>query len=252
MSLEIVSGDAAHAAVANEPMFLMVYGGPGTGKTTEAVATFGREAFFVQCEPGALKPIVARGLPVPDHTKGVVQTWDDLAAAVAFAGQHRDRYKAVIIDTISTWTATVYKQLEAKYKGWAIPVAARNMLLGLRDGARALGIHVLMIAHEAPPWYDDKGELKALGGPLMTPRSAQGLFVPLVDSMLRVSTLRTTAGPQRVFFPGGMNPWPQGLGLPPADMGLWHVKNRDGCNEQVVPADLKAYLQARQPRYVGL
>lgn len=252
MSLEIVSGDAAQAAVANEPLFLMLYGGPGTGKTTEAVATFGRSAFFIQCEPGALKPIVARGLPVPDHTKGVVQSWEDLSGAVAFAGQHRDRYKAVIIDTITTWTATAYKQLEAKFKGWAIPIAARNMLLGLRDGARALGIHVVMIAHAMPPRFDDKGTLLSKGGPLMTPRSAQDLFVPLVDTMLRVDTLQTAQGPQRVFFPGGTNPWPQTLGLPPADVGLWWCKNRDGCNEQVVPADLRAYLQGRQPPYVGL
>lgn len=251
MSIEIVSGDAALANVAQEPFFLMLYGGPGQEKTTQAVQAFGRKAFFIQCEPGALKPIVARGLPVPDHTKHIVQTWEALTEAVAYAGQHRDRYNAVIIDTISTWTACVYKVLESKFKGWAIPMAMRNMLLTLRDGARNLGIHVVMIAHAMPPQYSETGAMTAKGGPLMTPKSAQNLFVPLVDTMLRVDTLTGGGTPQRVFFTGGPE-WPQGVGLAPTDLHLWHVKNRDGCAAAVVPADLGAYLRGRQPPYVGL
>lgn len=251
MSLEIVTGEAAAANVAAEPLFLILYGGPGQEKTTEVVKTFGKSAFFIQCEPGALKPILARGLPMPDHPKQVVQTWDDLVAAIAFAGQHRDRYRAVVIDTISTWSAHVYRDLEKKFKGWAIPVAMRNYLITLREGARQLGLHVIMIAHAMPPQFNEQGQLQAKGGPLLTPKSAQGLFVPLVDTMLRVDTISAGAESRRVFFTGGPT-WPTGAGMPPADLQLWNVKNRDGCELACVPADLRAYLAGRQPPYVGL
>ncbi len=252
MSLEVVTGDAAASAnVAAESMFFMIYGGPGSGKTTDVVQAFGRKAFFIQCEPGALKPVLARGIAVPDHTKHVVQTWEDLTAAIAYAGQHRDKYNCCVIDTITTWTACVYKQLETKYKGWAIPVAMRNMLLTLRDGARQMGMHVVMIAHALPPKYSETGQLEQKGGPLLTPKSAQGLFVPLVDTMLRSETITAGASSKRVYFTGGPT-WPSEAGLPPADLHLWHVKNRDGCEAAVVPADLGAYLKARKPPYGGL
>lgn len=252
--IEIVSGEAATANVAAEPLFLMFYGPPGLGKTTDAVQAFGRRAFFVSCEEGALKPILARGLPMPDHPKDVVKTWDDLVAAVSYAAQHKDRYSAVIIDTISTWTANVYRSLEDNFKGknrWDLPVQMRKMLLQLREGARALGIHVVMIAHQLPPQYTELGALRSKGGPLLAPKTAMEIFNGVCDTQLRVDIVNTGMQNQRVYFTGGPE-WPISAGLPPTDLHLWHVKNRDGVAAAIVPADLKAYLTTRQPPYGGL
>ena len=249
--IEIVSGEAAAANVAAEPLFMMFYGPPGTGKTTDACAAFGRRAFFIPCEEGALKPILARGMPVPDHPKQVVKTWDDLTAAVSYAAANKDRYSAVVIDTISTWTANVYRVLATKHKGWDIPIAMRNMLIALRDGARQLGIHVIMIAHHLPPHFTETGVLAGKGGPLLAPKSAMQLFNGVVDTQLRVDIVNTGMQTERVYFTGGPE-WPSGKGLPPSDLHLWHVKNRDGVAAAVVPADLKAYLTTRQPPYGGL
>jgi hypothetical protein len=38
----------------------------------------------------------------------------------------------------------------------------------------------------------------------------------------------------------------------PADARAWFVKNREGCNYTVVPADLGAFLRMRNPPYQNL
>jgi len=259
MPIEVVSGAAAVANVASECFFLMLYGPPGTQKTTDAVQAFARPdgsngAFFIPCEDGALKPILARGLAVPDHPREVVRTWEGMCEAVAFAAANRNRYSAVIIDTLSTWTANVYKHLEDTHKGnrnkFAIPLQMRQYLYQMRIGARNLGLHVVMIAHAQPPMYDpETGAFKSHGGPLLAPRTAIDLFYGEVDSVLRVDSLPVLGGRQRVYFTGGEE-WPPGI--VPADAHLWRAKNREGCGLAVVPADLGAFVRARKPPYSGL
>lgn len=259
MTIEVVSGAAAAANVAAERFFLLLYGPPGSQKTTDAVKTFARAdgsngAFFIPCEDGALKPILARGIPVPDHPKNVVTTWPELTEAVMFAAQHRERYSCVIIDTLSTWTANVYKDLSENFRGknkWDIPVMMRKMLFDLRVGARQLGLHVIMIAHEMPPQYDFESNLyKGPGGPLLQPKTAIELFYGAVDTVLRITSVQTGLTRTRVYQTGG-EIWPTGV-LTPADAHLWRAKNREGCGVAVVDADLAAFLRARQPTYVGL
>jgi hypothetical protein len=259
MTIEIVSGPAAIANVANERFFLMLYGPPGSQKTTDAVKTFARPdgtngAFFIPCEDGALKPILARGIPVPDHPKDVVTTWAGLTEAVVYAGQHRNKYTAVIIDTISTWTSNVYKDLTENFKGknrYDIPVAMRKMLFDLRVGARGLGLHVIMIAHEMPPQYDFETNLfKGPGGPLLQPKTAIELFYGAVDTVLRITSVQTGLTRSRVYQTGGET-WPPGV-MVPGDSHLWRAKNREGCGNAIVDADLGAFLRARQPAYAGL
>lgn len=257
MGIEIVSGADAAANVAGEPCNMVLYGPPGSGKTTDAVTAFTRDgrctAFFIPCEDGALKPILARGLPVPDHVKTPVKSWDDLVAAMTYVASARGRYNAVIFDTLSTWTANVYRTLEAgKPKNkFEIPVTMRNMLYTIREGCRNLGLHVVYIAHEQAPWYDENGAFKGRGGPLLVPKTAGDQFYGVIDTMLRVGMVGGLGAPSRVYFTGGPE-WPQGAGLRPADLDLWRMKNRDGCGLSVVPADLGAYLRARQPPYLGL
>lgn len=250
MPIKIVSGQAAVENVANEPCFLMIYGPPGFGKTTDAVTAF-PNAFFVQCEEGALKPILARGFAVPDHTQEVVKTYEQLAECVAYVAQSR-KYSAIIIDTLTTWTGGMYRYLQAHLKtrnNWDIPVALRNMLFQLREYARSLGVHVVLIAHPKPPYHDDKGVFHK-GSPLLQPSSAPDIFIPVVDTVLRIDNCNIAGKTQRVYFTGGPD-WPDGV-MKPADADLWWAKNREGVRWAVVPADLKAFLQMRTPPYRGL
>jgi hypothetical protein len=256
MAIDVLTGQAASMHVADEPCNLLLYGPPGTNKTTDAVQAFTRDgkprAFFIQCEPGALKPILARGIPVPDHPKTVVSTWEDLVDACTYAGQHRDRYDAVIIDTLTAWNASVLTILESrggknKYLLWT---EIRNMLFQLRDGCRALGLHIIYIAHESMPFIDEHTNYH-LGGPTLSPKTAIGRFSGGIDTMLRVGYILQGLEIKRVYFTGG-EAWPNELGLPPPDLLKFRIKNRDGVNAAAVPADLGAYLRMRKPPYKGL
>lgn len=260
MAINIVSGAAAAANVAAEPCNLILYGPPGIGKTTDAVSAFTRDgrcnAFFISCEDGALKPILARGLPVPDHAQAPVKTWDDLCEVMAYVAANRHLYSAVIIDTMTTWTANVYRQLEAnKPKNkWEVPTQMRNMLYSIREGCRNLGLHVVYIAHEAAPYYDEERKQHVgKGGPALSPKTAFGLFQGVIDTILRVHTLQLGFGGslQRVYSTGGPD-WPKEAGARPSELDLWWAKNREGCASAIVPADLGTFLRGRVPPYAGL
>src|SRR5512144_920678 len=264
--IEIFTGDAAYADIVGAPANIMLYGGPGTGKSTDAASAFVKDgrctAFVIPCEKNALKPLPARGLPAPDHS-GVVETWGGMTEAIGWLGQHRAHYNAVIIDGISALTSNLYKEAQETMKGknkYDIPVAVRNCLFVLRQWVMQLGLHSIFIAHPKEPGFETSDNGQSVfypGAPLLVPRSMIAVYWALVDTVLRVGHVYSALPnnlPQRVYFTGG-NVWPEQLGMtypPPGDWRQWWVKNREGVNLAVVPADLGAYLRARQPPYAGL
>lgn len=268
--MEILSGDVAAAAVAAEACNLMVYGGPGLGKTTEAVRAFckgGRcTAFYVQCEHGALKPIAARlavdpELAMPDTPKdpatGQVLTvvgWEPLWACLVHVAQNRGRYNALIVDTLTAWTTSTTEQLKAQgfggKNGWAVPMQIYSYLDALRTYARQLGIHIVYTAHARAPGVQDGVFYQ--GGPETSPKRAGSYFYGAVDTMLRVDLMQIAGQVQRVYYTGGLEWDMSTLGMAPASWQQWFQKNREGVQQAVVPADLGAYLRARKPPYPGL
>lgn len=262
MTVRIVTGADAQANVAAQPCNVMLYGPPGTEKTTDAVRAFvsnGRcNAFMIPCEDGALKPILARGLPVPDHPEQTVKSWGSMQEVIGWLYHHRQNYTAVIVDTVSTWTMYVYKEVEAANSGnknkFAIPTTMRAYLFSLREWIRALGLHSIFIAHASPPAVHEGVFYR--GGPLMAPKTMMDQYFGLLDSVLRVDHVAVPGqlgqpGGQRVYWTGG-DQWPfGGLGMPP-ESRAWLTKNREGCANAIVPADLAAFLRARQPPYAGL
>lgn len=262
MSIEIVTGAAAQANVVGQPANIMLYGGPGTGKSTDAAAAFMKDgrctAFVIPCEDNALKPIPARGMPTPDHVKHTVKTWGQLQASIYWLAEHRANYNACILDGLSALTNNLYKEatdtLKTKSK-WDIPVAVRNSLFMLRQWLMDLGMHSVLIAHAKPPAVEDT--VFYPGAPLLLPRSMTAIYYALIDTVLRVDYINSPLPgnpPVRVYHTGG-NVWPSDLGVtypPPGDWRAWQVKNREGVNQAVVPADLGAYLRARNPPYGGL
>jgi hypothetical protein len=263
MTVRIFTGADAQANVVGMPANIMLYGGPGVGKSTDAVMAFVRDgrcnAFVIPCEDGALKPIPARGLPTPEHSD-TVKTWSDMTYVIGYLAQNRGRYSACIVDGMSAFTNNLYREAEQTYKGsrnkYEIPTAVRGCLFLLREWIRALGMHSVFLAHIKPPAVEDG--IFYPGSPLLQPKSMVEIYYGLIDTVLRVdylmNPLQLGQPPLRVYHTGGTE-WPAELGPsypPPPDWRAWRVKNREGVNLAVVPADLGAYLRMRQPPYAGL
>jgi hypothetical protein len=253
-------GSQATANVVGEPANLLLYGPPGTCKTTDAVRAFTKDgrctAFFIGCEDGALKTIAARGMAIPDHVKKPVKTWAEMQETIAWLGQNRDKYSAVIIDTISTLSQYLYRELEAQHSSsknkFLTPTAMRNYLFFIREWVRMIGLHSVLIGHAMSPVVQEGVFYR--GGPLLSPKTMIEQYYGLIDSVIRVDDLIVPGrAPMRVYYTGG-NEWPTELGplSQPQDLHQWRVKNREGCNAAVVPADLSAFLKSRNPPYAGL
>lgn len=257
--IEIFTGAAAQAEVAGYPANVLVYGGPGLGKTTDACAAFTTKegvstAFVIPCEHNALKAIPARGLPVPDHS-GTVESWGQMEYVIGQLARVPGRYNAVIIDGLSALTANLYKEAEARKSSnkYDIPIFVRNCLFLLRQWTRLLGMHSVLLSHFKEPGVDNN--VFYPGGPLLQPRTMIGVYFALVDTVLRVDYLNSSlpsGAPVRVYHTGGTI-WPsEWLGpsySPPADWRSWWVKNREGVTSAVVPADLGAFLRMKNPPY---
>lgn len=262
MAIEIVTGAAAQANVASLPANVLLYGPPGTQKTTDAARTFIVDglcrAFVIPCEDGALKPLVGRGFSVPDHPKETVKTWGAMQEAIGYLHQHRSNYLAAIIDGITPFTGNIYKEAEDHFKGsrnkFQVPLFVRNALVNLREWIRQIGLHSILIAHALPPAVQDG--VFYPGCPQFSPKSMTREYFGQVDTVLRVDMLTIPGRPaQRVYYTGGEE-WPKALTdmavLDPPDRRAWLTKNREGVNDAVVPADLSAFLRRRQPPYLGL
>lgn len=260
MPIEIVTGAEAQANVVGQPANILVYGGPGLLKTTDAVQAFtqnGRcNAFIIPCEDGALKGVAARGLPVPDHPKQTVKSWGAMMESIGWLYNHRSNYTAVIIDGFSAFSSYIYKEAEEVHRGnknkFLVPVQVRNCLFQLREWIRGSGLHSVFIAHPLPPAVMDN--IFYPGGFALSPKSIVPEYFGQTDTVLRVDHLQLPGRPaMRVYWTGG-EVWPTELGTfgQPQDWRNWRAKNREGVALAVVPADLGAFLRARQPPYWGI
>lgn len=265
MSVEIFTGEAAVANAVSMPANVFLYSLPGLGKSTDAVAAFCKDghcsAFVAQCEPNAIKAPISRGLPTPEHS-GVIETWEDMQTVCGFLWQNRARYSAVIFDGFSVFSSNLYKQAQSVVKTnnkFDIPIWVHMRLLEFRNFLRNLGLHSVLIGHPIAPGVSEGVFYQ--GGFSLTPKSRIAEFFQVVDTVLRVdyvspalpaNALPNTPvpAPVRCYFTGG-SVWPEGFAQPP-DWRFWRTKNREGCNDAIVPADLGAFLRSRRPPYGGL
>jgi len=242
------------------PANVLLMGAPGTLKTTDAIEAFTVgdkcSAFVIVCEDGALKSILGRSRVVPAHTQETVKSWAALEGAIAWIAQpeNRSRFRAVIVDGLTALSTYLYNEATATLKGknkFDIPTAVRQRLFLLREWIRMLGMHSIFIAHEDPPAVQDG--IFYPGAMKLSPRSMVREYFGQLDSVLRVAWINPIGqAPVRVYYTGG-SIWPTEAGpVPPPDLAQWLVKNREGCNYAVVPANLAAFLRMRQPPYVGL
>lgn len=265
MSVEIFTGDAAVANAVSMPANVLMYSGPGLGKSTDAVAAFCKDgrctAFVAQCEPNAIKAPISRGLPTPEHSS-VIETWEDMTAVCNFLWNNQTRYSAAIFDGFSVLSSNLYKQAQETVKSkskWDIPVFVRTCLLQFRSFLRSLRLHTIIIAHAIPPGVQEGVFYQ--GGFALQPKSLINEYFSLTDTVLRVDYASpmppanalpnaVPPAPVRCYFTGGQQ-WPEQFVQPP-DWRFWRTKNREGCNDAIVLADLGAFLRGRRPPYAGL
>lgn len=255
MPIEIVTGAAAQQNVASLPANVMLYGGPGLAKTSDAVGAFVNgnrcNAFFIPCEDGGIKGPAHRGYPIPDHAKETVKSWGALAETISWVAQHRSNYTGVIIDGLGTLTNNLYQEATATVKTknkYDIPMAVRTCLITLREWIRQLGLHAVYTTHGLAPAVVE-GEFHR-GGPLMQPKTMIQNYFGLIDTVMRVDYVQVApmAPPTRVYFTGGME-WPAAVQVAPPDWRKWDTKNRENVTAAIVPADLGAFLRGVNPPY---
>ncbi len=257
--MRMLTGADATAHVASFPANVLIYGPPGTKKTTDSFEAFTTNgvcrAIAMPCEDGALKILASRGMPIPAGPDETVKTWAQVEAVIGWAAQNRGQYSAVVIDGLTALSTNLYNEATATIKSknkFDIPVKVRAQLFQLRDWIRLLGMHCVMIAHAMPPALLDG--VFYPGSFQLTPKTVIGEYFGQVDTVLRVGHIQPLGrAPFRVYFTGGER-WPDELATvqPPVDMHAWKVKNREGVDAAVVPADLASFLRQRQPPYVGL
>ena len=183
---------------------VVLYGQPGSGKTTQAAMAF-PDCFFVLSSPTALRPLASRiaadpecGLRmpkfmvIPEFTPGTVNDPHDNYGAISTLVSNfvkavyakRCPYRGLVFDEWSAFNSRIDRDVRRNPKfitskgtvdGWAVTRELRSFHRWLCAIPRGTGLPVVLICHPRPPIFDDdeksptRGQLKYRGGPALTP-----------------------------------------------------------------------------------
>ena len=152
MSLNVQTGPS------NEPLRIVVTGGPGVGKTTFAAGAPG-VVFLLATVEGA------GDLDIPRIPIG---SWAALRAAVRQLSTEEHPYRTVVIDTVDAMERLCWEFLCAKdgvesisdvkkgfQNGFTFAVEEQQGLIADLDKLRAKGIAIIVLAHTMVKRYDD-------------------------------------------------------------------------------------------------
>lgn len=147
-----------------EPVCMVIYGRPGTGKTTLA-ASFPTPALFIDC--------LEKGSESISDVKGVsvikVKDWDDIIKVYWLIKKNPNKFKSVIIDTLSNaQNLAIMKVMEehnkevdrAKLGNWGTMTKqmwgqVSTLVKGIIWDFRDLPLEKVFIAHERAFTFDD-------------------------------------------------------------------------------------------------
>ena len=224
------------------PVTVLLAGPPGIGKSACVVRAFGKKAFWVCAERGALhvarNPEVNPGGQVPDHVEclATVNPWAEAFAAVqkGCEGVRAGKYVAVVIDTLSSLadreTDYVQRTVSDKYgRQWA---ALGSHLRQVVNEALACGAIVVAICH-----YDSASDFHG-ARPRLPGKLGSEAVPSLFDIVLRCEMRAGPDGkPVRVFRRDASDP-------------LW--KDRTGVVVDGEPMDLRSVVRRATQRLRGL
>jgi hypothetical protein len=145
---------APAATAEREPVFAVVYGGPGLGKSTCAAGA--EKPFFVPADPSGM-----RSLPRSIPKSATPTTWDALLAIVAFLATGEHDRRTLVLDTVNAIEALLFAHvcrlhgatsIETVLKGYGkgYTVAAEIMagfVASLHDLRIKRGVNIVGICH---------------------------------------------------------------------------------------------------------
>lgn len=141
--------------IARQPVFQIVYGPIGSGKTTDLLMSYPR-AFFVAA-PGALKASIGvAGFEPPDAS---VRDFESIPAITEFVtkGLKPGAFDALVVDDFSLYVQRqIVKMQNSGVGGFDLWGAIFRFTLMLREACRTCGMHAAFSMHELPP-REEKG-----------------------------------------------------------------------------------------------
>lgn len=173
------------AAPQQFPLFALIYGPIGIGKTADICSAFPNG--FVFGLPGATKSVQAIYGFMPDQFD--VPTIQNITAAVPHIVAAR-KYDAILVDDFTVYIARTVRDLEGKMKdGRQIYGVLNKIVNDFRDTCRVCGLHVVINCWLKGPELLETGVLKA-GGPALPGRLGETL-PGLCDLVLRAEVDET-------------------------------------------------------------
>jgi hypothetical protein len=138
--------------IATQSAFIVQYGAPKKGKTTDCLLSFPRAVWIAA--PGALKPSLGvAGYEPPDADQHNVE--DILAATEIIQRLPAGKYDALVVDDLTLLVDRTVTLLSKRgVSGYDLWGAIHTRLLALREAGRRSGVHVVLNAHESPPHMD--------------------------------------------------------------------------------------------------
>jgi hypothetical protein len=215
-------------SIANQPVFVILFGAIKLGKSLDAVMSFPRARFIAA--PGALKaaPGVAGFEPtdvrdvagLPEMIKIVNETKPGMA-------------DALVVDDFTLYVKRQVASLERGgvngYDLWGI---IYRQVLELRETCRRCGLHVILTMHESPPKMDNGIKLP---GTVMLPGKQLPYDVPAAADMV----LRAQPMPSGM---GNALGWPVVYRCDPTDPE-WRTGDRNNVVPDMSPMNLGEILR---------
>jgi hypothetical protein len=215
-------------AIADQPVFVILMGAIGTGKSTDALMSFPRGRFIAA--PGALKPSMGVAGFEPADVRDVDTIPDMIKIVEATKPGQAD---ALVVDDFTLYVKRQVRSLERSgVGGFDLWGAVHRYVLDLREALRRCGMHGILTMHELPPRMDNG--IRLPGCPALPGKTLPYDVPAAADIVLRAQPI-----------PSGMAAaigWPVVYRCDPADPE-WRTKDRTNTTPDMAPMNIGEILR---------
>lgn len=177
--------------ISDQPAFVLQYGPPKMGKTTDDLLSFPRAVWIAA--PGALKPSigVCGYEPLADRVFDVARIAEatEIVEKLGEAKRHgksKADVDAIVVDDLTLLVdRTVAALTRSGTGGFDLWAAVHGQLLALREAARRAGIHVVLNCHEIGPRIVDGSRFR--GCPALPGKTLPYKIPAACDMVLHVA-----------------------------------------------------------------